>query len=587
MMRIAAHFVADAPDIKGFPPLCFGYLYSYLRMYGPQVEMRMLHSADEIVRYRPDVVALSATTLNYTLARNLAHDLKRRLDVPIVIGGVHITVLPSSLYREFDIGIVGEGEQTFCELVDLFERKGAFHPDDIAGIDGLVFRADGRLVQTAPRSLIAPLDRIPHPDRRFVGQSGDEAYMFTSRGCPYRCSFCSSQVHWGKYRVFSPEYVVDEIEELHREFGVKKLHFFDDIFVADIDRLERIAGLIEERGLHGKMEFSCAIRANLADERLMKVLKRMGINRVTFGAESNSARILRYLKGRGITPQDNQRAVDMCHKFGIKISPSFIKGAPDETGDDLMETYKFLIRNIRDKKIDYFEFHKLTPFPGTKVWDEAKDMGLVSDDLDDWSRLRYPSEYFYMNRVMPKSVFYFFEDLNERVQKMLGLFGHRLIAVLDVIGLGEQVLECARALARSRFFEMLVAIDLERLRKPKEIEEELKGMGYAVMSPQELLDATSRFGESDIFCFIKPAEPFDIEAVKNLVWHHYATKADLTRFAPYKFFYPVSGFERELYVMGRRAFEQVAKRYIADIGAGRKLVPAERLVEEWGCVELY
>jgi len=587
MVKIAAHFVADVQDIKGFPPLCFGYLYSHLREYGSDVEMKILHTADDIVEYKPDLVALSATTLDYTLARGMARYLRERIDVPILIGGVHITVLPNNLYPEFDIGIVGEGEETFRELVGLFERKGRFFPDDLKGIEGLVFKADGELVQTEPRPFIEPLDRIPHPDRRLIGQASGEAYMFTSRGCPYKCSFCSSQVHWGKYRTFSPEYVVDEVEELHGDFGVERIHFYDDVFVADVGRLERIAELIEARGLCGEMEFSCAIRANLADERLVKVLRRMGVNRVTFGAESNSVKILRYLKGRGITPQDNQRAVDACHRFGIKLSPSFIKGSPEETGDDLMETYRFLIKNIRDKKIDYFEFHKLTPFPGTKVWDDARGMGLISDEIDDWGKLRYPSEYFYMNRVMPKSVFYFFEDLNERVQGMLGMFDCRSVAIIDMNGSSEKALDRIEELVKSNFFDLLISIDLENLSRPSEYERALEEIGCVVIPPQELFAAVGEVKDSDIFCFIRPLEPFDIEAVKNLVWHHYMAKADLTLFAPYKFFYPVSEFERELYVMSARAFERVARRYIDDLGAGHALVPAERIVEEWGHVELY
>lgn len=587
MVRIAAHFVSDIKDIAGYPPLCFGYLYSYLKKYGTSVEMKVLHSVDEILSFKPDIIALSSTTLNYTLTRKLAYDLKKRTSAPILLGGAHITVLPTSLYPEFDIGVIGEGEETLTELVRLFEQKGKFEPDDLKSVNGIVFKSNKELFITQPRALIEPLDKIPHPDRILIGQSGDEAYMFTSRGCPYKCSFCSSRVHWGKYRTFSAEYVIEEIEQLRTDFKIKKIHFYDDLFVADLNRFEKIVELAEKNGLVGKIEFSCAIRANLANERLLNLLKKMGVKRVTFGAESNSRKILQYLKGAGITPEMNQQAVDLCHKFGIKLSPSFIKGSPDETGDDLMETYKFLIKNIRDKKIDYFEFHVLTPFPGTKVWDDAKAMGVISEELDDWGKLRYPGEFFYMNRSMLKSTFYFFEDLNREAQRMLGIFKHRLVALVDMHQVDDGAIERAKALAESRFFDLLVCFDLENLRKPEKWQNELVSMKYLVIEPQKIFDVLGKETKNDIYCFIRPLEPFDVEAIKNLVWHHYNKDADLTKFAPYKFFYPVSPFEKELYVMNSRAFEQVAQDYLEALKAKRPLIPAERIVEKWGRVELY
>lgn len=587
MIKIAAHFVSDVKDIAGYPPLCFGYLYSYLKKYGTEVEMRVLHSVDEIISYKPDIIALSSTTLDYTLARKLARELKQKLSAPILLGGVHITVLPTNLYPEFDVGIMGEGEETLNELVRLFERKEKFEPDDLKKISGIVFKSEEKFFITQPQVLIEPLDKIPHPDRVLIGQSSDEAYMFTSRGCPYKCSFCSSQVHWGKYRTFSPEYVVEEIEQLHSDFGIKKIHFYDDLFVADINRFERIAELTEKSGLIGKIEFSCAIRANLANERLLHSIRKMGIKRVTFGAESNSSKILKYLKGTGITPESNQQAVDMCNRLGIRLSPSFIKGSPDETGDDLMETYNFLIKNIRNKKIDYFEFHVLTPFPGTKVWDDAKAMGIIAENLDDWGKLRYPGEFFYMNRAMPKSTFYFFEDLNQEAQRMLGIFKHRLVALVDMHQADENAIARAKALAESRFFNLLLCFDLENLKKPSKEEQELASAGYSVIAPQSIFDVLGEDKKYDIYCFIRPIEPFDVEAVKNLVWHHYNKKSDLTIFAPYKFFYPVSPFEKELYVMNSRAFEQVTHDYLDALSSKRPLVPAERIVEKWGRVGLY
>ncbi len=384
-------------DYQDLHPLCFGYLASYLRERVAGVEICVFSSVEDLIDAGPDLVGISAGSINFIMATDAARHIKEALGVPVMIGGVHITVLPHTLPAPFDLGIIGEGEETLKELVELYMDKGRLEPADLRRVRGIVYRDDyGRPVVTEPRALIELLDSIPHPDRRLVGYTSGRTYMFTSRGCPYDCSFCSSQRHWGRYRTFSPGYVIEEIEQLISEFGTDEIHFFDDLFVADVSRLEAIARQVKERGLDRCVRFSCAIRANIASQRVMDALKSMGVQRVTFGAESCSDSVLRYLKGNSVTAEMNQRAVDLCHSYGIKIGPSFIKGSPHETGDDLLATYDFIFRNIRKRKIDYFEIHTLTPFPGTKVWDHALERGLVSEDMN-WDELRVPWERLYLS----------------------------------------------------------------------------------------------------------------------------------------------------------------------------------------------
>lgn len=183
-------------------------------------------------------------------------------------------------------------------------------------------------------------------------------------------------------RYHSPEYVIEEIEELIRN-GVKVIRFNDDNFVANKTRLTQIAEMMISRGFNRKVKYSCWCRANNVTPEVVRLLKTMNIVSVKMGLESGCDRTLQYLKGN-VTVRDNLKAINLLKDAGIQVNGDFIIGAPDETEDEIMQTYDF----IKMSRVDFVDINILSPLPGTMVWEYSVKKNLVSDDMD-WSRLNF------------------------------------------------------------------------------------------------------------------------------------------------------------------------------------------------------
>lgn len=403
------------------PPLSLAYIASYIREYGGLNDIVIIDKEDPIKavkREKPDIVGITSVTKDFKKAIETAETIKSIFDITTIIGGVHITELPHTLPKSFDLGVLGEGEEATLELMQIYEKYGEFRKDLLKRVKGVVFRENDRLYITKQRPFIEPLDKIPYPARDLLRMDfylkpsrtvpdkiSIGTTMMTSRGCPYNCVYCASPKFWkNKTRFHSAEYVFNEIKFLEENYRVKAIRIWDDLFTVNIKRLEELVKLIRGAGLHEKIEFYCYGRANVMTEEICKLIKKMNVRYISFGFESNSERILNYLKKGTVKVEQNENALKMCKKFGFFIDGTFIFGTPGETKDDMEKSFELIKNNDLDRALAF----TLTPFPGTELWEYAKKEGVVDDERGvEWEAidLRQFSKSIYMNKAMSPKEF--------------------------------------------------------------------------------------------------------------------------------------------------------------------------------------
>ncbi len=380
-----------------YPNLGLGYLVSTARKCIPNVSIEFKITDRNIQNitndFKPDLVGITSVSQNFNIALEYA-DYFKSLQIPVIMGGIHLTCVPETLPPSAFAACLGEGEYSFVEIVKALLNN-SLNPQTLSKIPGIVYWDDKELKITRKHEFEMHLDNIPIPARELM-HIKKHSYIFSSRGCPYLCSFCASTRFWKKVRFFSAEYVVNEIELLIRDYNVKMISFFDDLFISNSKRLEEIVNLLKKRSLLGKVLFTCSCRVNLVNDKIAHLLSEMGIVSVGIGLESGNDEILTYLKGKNISVKQNHEAIEILKKHGISVNASCVIGSPKETKEQIMDTYNF----IKNSKLDLFDVYLLTPYPGTDVWDYAKSRNLVAEKRFDWSRLNINTFHVDKNKII-------------------------------------------------------------------------------------------------------------------------------------------------------------------------------------------
>lgn len=378
----------------GFP-LGLMYIAAVLQRAGHHVEvidMDVLNlPMDEYIRelknreYDYFCTGGMITAWNFiTVSCDMVKKVKPR--AKIIVGGGIISSTPESFLSvsQVDVGVIGEGEETVLEIIDSFENGRS-----LADIPGIVYREDKKVIETKHRHYLEDLDSLPFPawdlfnvkdtyclfpSHYSVFKAKRVASVYTTRGCPFQCTFCYTEKG---VRQRSVENVIQEFKELKGKYGVGYINIADDLFVV---RKKRTIEFCEAMIKHKiNLQWSAAGRCNIVEPKFLKLLKRAGCEFLGLGIESGSDMVLKAIK-KSQTPQQVVEAVKMVKEAGITPGGTFILGLPPETKETVRETVE-IYKKINTYRTHVNKFFFATPYPSTELYTQMKAAGKIKDEI--------------------------------------------------------------------------------------------------------------------------------------------------------------------------------------------------------------
>lgn len=430
------------------PPLGILYLASvaskrghFVRAIDADVESYDLdHLVKIIIEGCYDLVCITATSPIFHKAVRLAEDLKSRgYKQPVVIGGEHINIFRKTAFENcFDFGFFGESDVTFGKFLEILETGS----DDFSDMKGFIYRRNGQIFETSQADRIKDLDVLIYPalnllriDKYVMTFAKYKKRMYlpimASRGCPFKCVYCSEPLTNPTVRFRSAENVVDEMEKWKKDLLVSHFFFIDSNLTLDRQRIAEICELILKRNL--KITFEGWTRANLVDKEILTLLRNAGLIRMSYGIESGDPEVLKIIH-KEVSQESILKAIKLTDDLGIEVACSLMLGLPGDTKASVERTISF-VKNI--PQILYTNFSIANPYPGTKMLEWARSgkygMRLAVEKFSDYRRYDFS----------PISV----NDLSQsdlvRIQKIGLLKMHftvkRIFAAVKMLGVFELV----------------------------------------------------------------------------------------------------------------------------------------------------
>ena len=375
----------------GHPHIGIGYLGAFLRKHGHEVKvyddgLRNLYSLkDSVNEFEPDLVGVTSFSYCYDYALDCINTVKSNFDIPVVLGGPHVSVARSMVFDDsrIDFAIKKEGEHSLLELINALKENAA----DLSGIKNLIWRKKGAIIENQDRPFLDDLDSLPFPDYslfevdKYVSTQICATAIITSRGCPYLCTYCSTLLSMGQgFRKRSAENVFSEIK-LRYDQGFRKFDVNDDCFSLDIERANKICDLIINSGLDINFQCYNGLRVDRVNLDLLKKMKKTGFYFLAFGCESGNPEVLKNIK-KHITLDQVRNAVKWTKEAGIDSCVNFIIGHSTETYKQALDTLKF----AKSLDCNYVNFSNLIPYPSTEAYRWISEHGTFLVDKENYLR---------------------------------------------------------------------------------------------------------------------------------------------------------------------------------------------------------
>ena len=388
-------------------PLNLAYLAAFLRKNNKNTEVKIVDAEGlkltlkqihhEVDIFSPHIIGITCPTPVYHTVKIICRDIKKRDKYTrIVLGGPHPTALPEKTLQDIDCDavVIGEGENTFSELVDALSNN----ISKLASVFGIAYRVNSEIKINKPRELIENLDSLPFPAKDLLPlnkyylpptkamKSERATNMITSRGCPFSCNFCMATIMWGnRTRFRSVENIIEEIKINVQGYKLTEFSFHDEFFTLKKDRLLKICKGIIDNGLD--IAWACQTRAGSLDPEMLKIMKKSGCGKIAFGFESGSERILKLMNKRE-NLKNAIESVKLCKDVGMDTVGAFILGYPGEDTESIEKTIEFAIK----LDCEAVSFFIAIPFPGTRLYFEAIEKGYL-DQNPDWEEFAPISKF--------------------------------------------------------------------------------------------------------------------------------------------------------------------------------------------------
>ncbi len=371
--------------INRYPSLGLGYIAGALLQAGYEIDYYDMNAEgtdyiafkNYITRIAPDIVGITCNIGTYSTTKKIAHIIKVLSPTcKVILGGMILSDYSNDVManRDFDIGVIGEGEKTIVELIRAIEQGRSFE-----SISGIVFRDEDSLKWTSSRPIEDNIDAIPFPAWHLMpihkygsdtSSRKNKIIMISSRGCPYNCLFCIKNAKW---RTRSPGNIVDEMEYLHNEHLIDEFYFIDSTFTVQKERVIAICKEIIKRKL--KIVWQCETRLDCINPYMLHWMRMSGCIKILCGIESGDDRILKIIR-KGITVKQIKQSIRWIKDARIEVFGSFIIGWPGDTLSSIRKTIQF----ARDLDLEYAYFGIATPGPCTDMMELALKNGYFKSD---------------------------------------------------------------------------------------------------------------------------------------------------------------------------------------------------------------